>query len=451
MPRLFGTNGVRGVTNEDMNVELACNLGMAIGTYFHGRIVIGTDTRTSNQMLKSAVISGLLSTGCDVIDVGIVPSPCLQYSVKLLNANAGVIITASHNPPEFNGIKVIDGDGTELPREKEEKIEDIYFGEKYERVGWEKIGKIGEWNAIPIYINAIKSKVDVNAIKNAGLKVILDCGNGAGCLTSPYLLRELGCEVVTLNCQPDGLFPGRASEPSPQNCHDLINTVKSSDADIGIALDGDADRAIFIDEEGNYLHGDVTLAITASHMVSENNKGKVATPVSTSSCVEDIVEKNGGEIVYTKVGSPIVARKMIECDAIFGGEENGGLIFPQHQYCRDAAMASAVMLQILSTKKSLSQLVEEVPKYSLYKTKVGCPNEKKREAIKKFIELAKEEAIIKKIDLTDGAKIYFDDKWVLVRPSGTELIFRIFAEGKSVDEAEKLAKEYKGILEQVLE
>jgi phosphomannomutase/phosphoglucomutase len=445
MTRLFGTNGVRGIVNDDMNTELALNLGMSIGTFFSAPLAIGTDTRTSNNMLKNATISGLLSSGCTVYDVDVAPSPAVQYYVKMNDIAGGVIITASHNPPEFNGIKVIDGDGTELTREKEQKIEDIFFHKKWKREKWNKIGTVQNADAISLYIDAIVSSVDVKKIKKSKFTVVLDCGNGAGSSTGAYILSKCGCRVLTLNCNPDGTFPGRNAEPLKENLGHLLTAVREWDADVGIAYDGDADRAIFVDEKGEYIYGDKSLSIVAGYMVEEEG-GVVITPVSTSSCVEDFVKEKGGRIVYTKVGAPIVARKMREIKATFGGEENGGLIFPRHQYCRDAGMATAAIMEIMALKnKKLSELVAEIPHYFLVKTKIKCAHERKEETMKKFLETEEN-----KIDMTDGAKICFDDGWVLVRPSGTEPLFRIFAEAKSEATAEKRAHEYKECLQKII-
>ena len=302
MQRLFGTNGVRGISNEGMTPEMALRLGMAIGSYFQGNIVIATDTRTSNEMLKDAVISALISAGCNVFDARIAPSPALQYYVKHSDADGGVIITASHNPPEFNGIKVVDSDGAELAREKEEEIEKIYFEEKFKRVAWNEIGRVYDMDILDFYIEAIISKVDVEKIKEKNFKVVLDCGNGAGCYTMPYLVQEMA-DVITLNAQPDGNFPGRNPEPTPENIGVLMKMVKEAGADLGVAYDGDADRAIFVDERGNYIYGDKTLAIMAGYVVEEKG-GSIVTPVSTSSCVEEYVRARGGKVIYTKVGAP---------------------------------------------------------------------------------------------------------------------------------------------------
>ena len=433
---------MRGISNEDMSPELALKLGKAIGTFFQGNIIVATDTRTSNEMLKNAVISGLISTGCNVFDAKIAPSPALQYYVKNSDADGGVIITASHNPPEFNGIKVIDKDGVELSRNKEKEIEKIYFNEKFVKVAWNELGRVYDMDILDFYIEGILSLINEDKIKEKNFKVVLDCCNGAACFTMPYLVSQVA-KVITLNAQPDGNFPGRQPEPTPESIKELMKAVKEFDADLGVAYDGDADRAIFVDENGNFVYGDKSLAIMAGFKV-EKKRGKVVTPVSTSSCVEEYVKAKGGEIVYTKVGAPIVARKMLEINAVFGGEENGGLIFPEHQFCRDGGMATMAMLELLAIKdKKLSELVEEVPKYYLMKTKVRCSNKKE------VMEKLKEKIDAKKFDFTDGIKAFFDNGWVLIRPSGTEPIIRIYAEGKSQKDAEKIAEKYRKMVEEM--
>ncbi len=447
MPRLFGTNGVRGVVNEDMNTDLALRLGKSIGTFLNeGKVAIGTDTRLSNQMMKNAVSAGLMAAGCDVVDLGEAATPAIQYYTRE-KADFGVAITASHNPPRFNGIKCIDGDGTELIRWKEEKIEEIYFSEEFELVSWKKVGRIASDDPLELYHKAVLSKVDIDKIKKEKLTVVMDCANGAGCYTTPYLLQELGCKVITLNAQPDGTFPGHESEPTEENLSDLIKTVKMTGADLGIAHDGDADRAIFIDEEGNFLHGDKTLTLMAKKIVKENGGGKVVTPVSSSSSVKDVVVENGGELIYTAVGSPIVARRMIEEEAVFGGEENGGLIFADHQYCRDAAVSALKILEMISEQGPLSVLVDSLPRYSLDKRGVPCPDDKKPLLLDKLKERFKDV----EHDDTDGLKLYYDVGWVLIRPSGTEPKYRVYSEAKSSEDAKELGDKHQKIVKEVIE
>ncbi len=444
--RLFGTNGVRGVVNEDMNVQFAMDLGRSIGEFMSGEVAIATDTRTSGQMLKSAVSCGLMASGADVIDLGIIPTPALQYFVKSNPVSGGVMITASHNPPEFNGIKCIDADGTEMPRSREERIESIYFSRNFSHRDWREIGShLPPKNAIEPYAAAIRSLVDLKAIRKADMSVVLDCANGAGSLFAPDFLDSLGVRAVTLNCNPQGTFPGHPSEPTPDHLGDLISLVRETDADMGIAQDGDADRAIFVDEKGNYLFGDKSLSILARFAVREK-RGIVVTPISSSSCVEDVVREEGGEILYTRVGSPVVARKMIEVGAVFGGEENGGLIFPEHQYCRDAAMTVAKMLEIVAKHGPLSELVKDVPVYHLDKRKVSCPNDRKQGVLEAVASQQKE----MRVDTTDGVKVYFDDGWTLIRPSGTESIIRIYSEGRTEGSASNRGERYERLVRDLL-
>jgi len=446
--RLFGTNGIRGKIGEDFTPDFLVNVGRAIGTYLPigSNVILGTDTRVSANMVKDAVISGLLSAGVNVIDIGIAPTPAIQLYTKR-HGDFGIAITASHNPPEFNGVKAIADDGTELPRSEEEKIEEIFFAGKFRNVEWDKVGNYEtRKEANEEYVNSILSLVEVDRIKENNFKVVLDCANGASCFTSPYLLEKLGCKVISLNCQPDGRFPGHNSEPKPENLKDLVELVKATNADLGIAHDGDADRAIFVDDRGRYLYGDKTLALVAREIVRER-KGIVVTPVSSSLTLEEVVKKEGGKVVYTKVGAPIVARKMIELGAIFGGEENGGLIFPEHQYCRDGAMALAKILEILAKKeKKLSELVDELPKYRQMKVSVKCENEKKERVLEELKKRVKGE----NINTLDGVKIMGDEWWVLIRPSGTEPIYRIYAEAKDEDVLRRKVEEYKATLEEVI-
>ncbi len=454
--KLFGTNGVRGFANKDMNPELALRLGRSLGTFLKpgDTVLVGRDTRTSGTMLIAALASGLQSAGVNVKDAGIVTTPALQYRVKTSQGKfaAGAVVTASHNPPEHNGIKFIDPDGTEMRSDKEDAIEDVYFAESYRNAAWNEIGTTGiEPRVNDAYVDACVAHVDGAAIRRAKLKVVLDTSNGAGSLTAPYMLQKLGVHVITLNAQPDGTFPGHPSEPTPENVKDLVNSVKAFGANLGVVQDGDADRCVFADENGEYVYGDRTLALVSGQMVvASKAKGgdtTIVTPVSSSSIVEEYVKSKGGSVVYTRVGAPIVARRMMELNALFGGEENGGLIFPAHQHCRDASMTLAKILEILATTgQPFSKLLAEIPTASLVKKKIECPNDRKEKALVAFAAAHAKD----RVDETDGVKVYTSEGWVLVRPSGTEPIFRVYAEAKTSDEAEALAArmlaEIKGII-----
>lgn len=435
---LFGTNGVRGIANEYITPELAVNLARCLGTYMgsKGTVAIGCDTRISGQMLKSAAIAGALSTGLSVIDVGIVPTPSILYYVRDF-ADAGIIVTASHNPRQYNGIKFIAGDGSEFSRDAEKDIEKIYHSGEYSIVSWEKTGSFRIDSGVnEYYIRNIIKSVNAEAIRSRKFKVVTDTGCGAGSLTLPFLLRELGCQVLTLEAQLDGTFPWRNPEPLPEALTELTNLVKMTGADLGVAQDGDADRVVFVDENGQFVNDDVLLAMIAKYMV-KHEKGPLVTPVSSSQRMVDVAEEEGVELYWTAVGSINVVRKMMEINAVFGGEGNGGLIFPKHQYCRDGAMGCAKVLEILAGGKKLSDLEKSVPHYFNEKTKVPAKN------AHAIMEIVKNEAsgLGRKMDTSDGVKIWYKDGWVLMRPSGTEPIFRIFAEAKNQERAEELLQE----------
>ena len=437
MKRLFGTFGVRRIANKELTPEFASKLAAAYGTIVKGKVAVGGDPRTSTSMIKHAVISGLLSSGCDVVDLGVLPTPTVQFAVRNYY-DGGVMITASHNPPKYNGIKFVDSDGIGIPEDMEEKIEGMFFDENPDRVSWNEIGEISENSGIiEEYIENVIDRVDDDAIADAKLKVIVDCGSGAACFTTPYLLRRLGCDVTTMNCQPDGYFPGRNPEPTAENLEELMKVVKATGADLGIAHDGDADRTICIDEKGNFVFGDKTFTLVEKDMLMENRGGTIVTTVATSSAIYDIAKEYGGEVIATKVGDLVVARELKNIDGLFGGEENGGLIFPDFVYGRDAALATAKIVEIIAKeKKPLSKLISELPSYYSEKMKVECPDNRKVEIMNKIAEATQEH----EVDTTDGVKIFTDEGWVIIRPSGTEPIFRCFAEAQKQEDAQNMAE-----------
>ncbi|MCQ2971380.1 phosphomannomutase / phosphoglucomutase [Methanobrevibacter gottschalkii] len=438
--RLFGTFGVRRTANDVLTPEFATRLSACYGSVVKGKIAVGADTRTTSPMLKDAVIAGLLSAGCDAVDLGTLPTPAVQYAVRQYY-DGGIMITASHNPPEFNGLKFLDEFGIGLPDDIELEIESLYFDSEPIRANWDEIGeKYTNDNIIDEYIQTAMSHVDVDAIKEANLKVVLDCGSGAGSFTAPYLVRELGCEVTTLNCQADGFFPGRDPEPIEENLQELISVVKELNADIGLAHDGDADRTICIDENGAFVLGDKTFTLVEKQMLKENGGGTIVTTVATSQAIYDIAEEYNGEVIATAVGDLLVARKLKDTDGLFGGEENGGLIFPNFVYGRDAALTVAKILEIIAKEnKTLSQLVSELPVYYSAKMKTECSDDLKEEIMSKIAAEVKETTDYE-LDTTDGVKIFKDGGWVIIRPSGTEPIFRSYSEGNSQEQADEMAQ-----------
>jgi len=456
MARYFGTNGVRGKL-DTLGPTLALSLSRAIGTYFKGgKMLIGRDFRISGPVLRDSVEAGLASAGCEIIDLGVVSSPTAEFMVKKLGADGLIIITASHNPPEWNALKVVDGKGTAVSKERGEDIEKLMEKPKSALVSWERIGKTKKYErASEDHIEAIMGFVDVAKIRARNqnqkqkLKFILDCGNGTACIIAPQLFERLGCDVMTLNGHPDGRFPGRPSEPSEANVKDLIAAVKTGKADAGIAWDGDGDRVIFVDEKGNYVIGDKVFALCILWEMEKATKQKkprpesdIVTTVATSKVVEDIASRFGSKTRYTAIGAPALCEEMAKKPALMGGEEVGGVIFPELSMAKDGFMVAAKLAEGLC-EKPLSAWLKELPIYYNVKRKIEADTSKKKEMVSRVLAHAKKNKL-QFVDV-DGVRVNLKDSWVIVRASGTEDYVRIFAEAKSKDEAEKLANEYERI------
>ena len=440
MGKLFGTNGVRGVVNRDFTLELVQGISASAGSILGKDLAIGMDGRTSSPMVRDAAVSALLSIGCNVHDMGLVPTPTLQYMVKVLGLDGGLMITASHNPPEFNGIKVMASDGVEVPRDTENQIEDLYFRGGPNLVNWDQVGTVNQIEVIEPYLKAVMKHVDSKAIKQAGLRVALDLGNGVSTLTAPVLAGMLGCKVYTLNTEIDGRFPGRGSEPRVDNLNGLKELMKATDADLGIGFDGDGDRSIIMDETGECVWGDMSLGLVAREFLKNNPGETLVTPVSSSRLLEEVVAAEGGNIHWTRVGSVDVSRVMVEGGHHIGGEENGGIMYGPHHPVRDGTMTMALMLNIMAHHgKPLSELILELPQYPKLKVGVACPNHLKQSVLESI--RVKVEA--PRIDTTDGLKLYFpDDSWILIRPSGTEPKYRLYAEAHNENRVQELVEEF---------
>lgn len=455
MTRLFGTNGVRGIVGKTMTEDLARDLGKAVGTWLEpgDRIAVGRDARDSGPALQDAFMGGVRSTGVHTVDVGVVPSPAIQLYVRDLDHAAGGIVTASHNPPEYNGIKLIAPDGTETGREEEDAVEAVFRARSFRSAAAAPGDHTVDDGCADRYVQAVLAQVDADAIRNAGLKVVLDPGGGAGCVTAPRLLEALDVDMVPLSCELDGAFSDRPSEPTPENAAHCIAAVKENGADMGALQDGDADRAVFIDEQGGYVWGDQSLALGMLHELRRHPKdARIAcTAVSSSSCVQDAVDMADGTLHMTVVGSPIVAREMIRLGAVFGGEDNGGLMFTRHQVCRDGLMALAFVLELVATTgRTLSDLVADIPRYALVKRKVPVPEDRKQAVLEAFREAVQDEDGIQEVDARDGVKAYLADGWVLVRPSGTEPIFRVQGEAEDQATATRIVERFQVLLESLL-
>ena len=440
--RLFGTNGVRFVPGVSHDLDFVINLSEAIGTYFGGgEVLLGQDGRLSSPALANAAVSGLLSSGRDVAEAGLVPTPALQYGVKTMGFKGGVMITASHNPARYNGLKVSSSDGVEIPHLDEQRIEKIYFEKSQSRADWKTIGvSRTEPSVVRNNLNGIRSMVNAKAIAERKLTVVMDLGNGAQSVAAPYLAESLGCKLITLNSVVDGNFPGRGPEPSPDALKDLSSAVRSVGADLGVAYDGDGDRSIFCDENGRILWGDQTGCLLSDYVLGKHKGETVVTSVASSQAIEVVAKRHGAKVMRTKVGSVEIARTMLERGAVFGFEENGGCLYRPHIAVRDGGMTTALMLECLAGKgMSFSKsLAFVVPKYYQAKTKVEVTPKGIAAVMRAVERLAKGRA-----ERVDGVKVWTGDhSWVLVRPSGTEPMVRIFAESETQEEADQLVKKF---------
>ena len=438
MKKLFGTNGVRGVFSEDFTLEFVNDLVMSLAAYFkQGKILVGYDGRHSSPIVAKVVSSALNYSGLDCYMAGLVPTPCLEYATKKLGYDGGLMITASHNPPQYNGIKPVASDGVEISREDERKIEQI-FDEK----NWIKASTFGksfeETNVISTYIDGIISLIDIDSIKAKKFKVCLDLGNGAQAVTAKKLCENLDCDVHAINEEINGDFPGRGSEPTPQNLDELSKLVVDTNSNFGIAFDGDGDRSIFCDETGKILTGDSSALLLCDYLLQQYPNSQVVTCLNSGNIIENIVEKTNSHVVRTKVGSVEVSRRMVNDDALVGYEENGGFMFGNHNHVRDGAMTLALMLDLLSKSQShLSQNIENLPPSFTTKTKIECSLEKSKIVIS---ELLKE---FPDSNTSDGIKIQVDkDNWVMIRPSGTEPIIRIYGESNSQQNLDSLISNF---------
>jgi len=435
MAKFFGTNGIRGVFPDDFNLEFIHDMTLSIGTYFEkGPILIGYDGRDSSPLICKIITSTLNSIGINCNIAGLVPTPCLEYAVKSLGYSGGIMITASHNPPQYNGIKPAGKDGVEISREDELLIEDIYL-----KKNWlsnpEKWGTTEEeTRSIETYLNGIKSHVNSKLIESKSFKVVLDLGNGAQAVTAPDFCKKVNCETILVNETIDGKFPGRGSEPTPQNLSVLSKTVIENQADFGIAFDGDGDRSIFCDNLGNILTGDRSALILIQHILTKNPNSLVVTCLNSGTNTEVLTEKYNSKVIRTKVGSVEVSRKMLSTNALIGFEENGGFMFGKHNQVRDGCMSLALMLDLLAiTDNALSDQISKLPQSFTTKDKIQCSSQD----AKQIISSLKTE--FPESDLSDGIKIIIDSKnWVMIRPSGTEPIVRIYAESESQEKLEAL-------------
>ena len=432
-------SGVRGVVGQSLTPKLLTRFAQAFGTHTGpGTIVIGRDPRTSGEMVKHAVVAGILSTGNRVVDIGVCPVPTVQLQVRHRRAQGGIAITASHNPAEWNALKFIGPSGLFLNAGQARELLDIYHQGEYTKVGGAELRTVEDLSgATDLHIKSILDALgplpQLNQKPKKKLRVVLDSCNGAGSLVGPKLIEALGAEVIPLNVTPDGSFP-RPAEPVPENLGELCRLVKEHHADIGFAQDMDADRLAIVSEKGEPIGEDNTLVL-ASLYVLGHEKGAVVANLSTTSAVVDVAKRFDCPVFLTKIGEVNVTDVMQQQQAVIGGEGNGGVIYPRINFARDSLVGIALVLHLLAESgKSVTELLETVPRYHIVKEKIACPSDR----IAGVLKTVRQEFAKFPLDTRDGVKVVFPDGWLLVRGSNTEPIVRIVAEARSEDQAREL-------------
>jgi len=434
--KLFGSSGVRGLVNAELTPLLAAKIALTVATFSKAkRVLVARDTRVSGLMLENALVSGLLAGGASVNCVGVLPTPTLAYLTKKLNVDVGFMITASHNPPEYNGIKIFNNDSTAYDEKSQDKIERAMGKEKLGLTDWRDAGEVSYIDKSFLYIEKLKT-VELHKKWH----IVVDPGCGATHTLSTKIFRNLKCKMTAINAQPDGFFPARSPEPNADTLKPLAKIVQELGADVGIAYDGDGDRVAFIDEKGNFLDFDRVLSAYAACIVKKKGRGIVVTNVEASMGVEKMVEKEGGRVARTKVGDVYVAEAVKRYGALFGGEPCGAWIHPQFNYCPDGILSSVLFLKTLENeKKSVSDFIAEVPQYMTLRENFSCKNDVKYIVVEKVREGLKSVfPACKKISTVDGVRLALESAWILVRASGTEPLIRLTAEGESLKAAKQI-------------
>ena len=430
---MFGTSGIRGPVGDAVTADLALSIGRAVATDGAETVVIGRDARESGGFLRDAVAAGCRECGADVIDLGMAATPTVARSIARLDADAGIVVTASHNPPEDNGLKLWTPSGQAFDTDRRDRIAGIVEDDAYTFAAWDESGMHrSDDRATAAHTAAVVEAVETDApIDN--LSVVVDVGNGVGSVTAAAL-GELGVDVTTLNAQPDGSFPGRPSEPTAETLTTLCRQVEHGDADLGIAHDGDADRMVAVDETGAFVPKDVLLALFARRAVARAGGGVVAAPVDTSRCVDDAIDSLGGRVTRTKVGDVFVAEVATREKVVFGGEPSGAWIWPDETLCPDGSLAAAKLTALVAAEGSLAEQVASVTTYPIQRRSIEVDD---KTAVMERVA-AKLRDVYNDVATIDGVRVSTADGWVLVRPSGTQPLLRITAEAETETAADDL-------------
>jgi phosphomannomutase len=446
----ISVSGVRGVVGESLTPSLVAYFAAAFGEYVGGgRVLVGRDTRPTGTMYENAVTAGLLSVGCQPVILGIVPTPTVQIAVLKLRASGGIVISASHNPEEWNALKFINSSGVFLNHNEADELLDIYNQPYTNYVKESEYRNVHtSENSFDIHKTKIFRQIDVELIKNAKLKVAVDCCNGAGAPYAKSFLEELGCDTSTVFTKTDCGFE-RAPEPVAKNLQELGKLVKENKCDVGFAMDPDADRLAILDSRGEALGEQYSLVLAVAHVLAKTKKhANVVVNLATTKAVEDIALKAGADVYYSKIGEINVTSEMIAKNAAIGGEGgSGGVIWPAVHSCRDAFTGMALILEMMATRgESIESILKSMPKYFTANRKISCPGSRTSQ---KVIRELREKYISRKPNTADGIRIDWDDSWVLVRPSNTEPLIRITAEARTAKSAEALADKFAAEVEAI--
>jgi phosphomannomutase len=434
-------SGVRGIIGDGLDPNTIIKYTSAYADFIgKGKVVVGRDARITGEMVLSLVVGTLLAKGLDVIEIGICPTPTVQYTVKTLKANGGIAITASHNPNQWNALKMLNSTGQFLSPDEYAEFQKLLNSSDKSYEGWNGIGKLTHTEeGLKRHVTDVLNLKYINKdeIKKRKFRVLADCVNGAGVYIIPEFLKQFGCEVIELNCERTGIFP-RLPEPIPENLTETMKAVKESHADLGVVVDPDVDRLVLITNEGKPFGEENTITQAIKFILSKE-KGNAVVNLSTTRAVDDVAKAEGQKVFRSPVGEANVVKKMKEVNAVIGGEGSGGVIYPALHYGRDALVGIAITLQhLLEFGGTLAELKEALPVYYIAKKKIDLVNVNPDEVIKVLINKYGKETI----NTEDGLRIDFADHWVHFRKSNTEPIIRIITEAKTQTLAEELSDKY---------
>jgi len=455
---MIGVSGMRGTVGGTLTPPVISRMAGAFATWLmenerphngsHFHVVFGRDSRPSGTWVRDAATSILTACGIEVTDLDVVTTPGVAMMVKHLNADAGMVATASHNPIQWNGLKFLNREALALPAKHAERLKQLYDSAalpEYVRV--EKVVPLHRnTQTHALHIKRVLERVDVLGISSKKYKVVVDSVNGAGCISSATMLGKLGCRLVHINATPDGRFP-HEPEPTAQNLTQLADEVKRQHAAVGFAQDPDADRLAIVDENGTYIGEEYSLALAAKLILGKKPGGVAVANLSTSRMIDDVAQQHQGKVIRTPVGEANVVQSILAYNAVIGGEGNGGVIDPRIVPGRDSLVGMAYILQLmLTTDKTISQLVAELPRYEIVKTKFEC----RREDAERAVEALKKEFTTERVDTQDGIRIDWDNAWVHARPSNTEPIMRIIAEAPDKATAEQRISRVRDVVDRAL-